>query len=87
MNKRVTFERRHFAEGRFRRAYMGTWMNPIWKRGELCVVKELKDSFTWEPSDWDTTKLVQEEAQKMAEGFNAFSGTNYPIKFTEMDVM
>ena len=87
MNKSVVFERRHFAEGRFRRAYMGTWMNPSWKRGELCVVKELKDSFTWEPSDWDTTKLVQEEAQEMAEGFNAFSGTNYPIKFTEMDVM
>ena len=70
---------------------MGTWQEPIWKRGERCVIKELKDNFTWNPSDWDTTKLVQEEAQKMAKGFNAFSKTNNlannPIKFTGIDVM
>ena len=83
----VTFKRDHFAEGRFRRAYMGTWTSPVWKRGQRCVVKELKDNFTWKPSDWDTTKMIQEEAQEMANGFNAFSRTKYPIKFTEMDVM
>ena len=87
MDKTVVFEKHHFAEGRFRRAYMGTWKSPFWKKGERCVVKELKDTFTWEPSDWDTTKLIQEEAQEMADGFNAFSCTNYPINFTEMDVM
>ena len=87
MARRAKFEPNHFAEGRFRRAYMGEWISPIWKKGQLCVVKELKDSFTWKPSDWDTTKLIQEEAQEMADGFNAFSRTNYPIKFTEMDVM
>ena len=92
MDKEVSFESKHFAEGRFRRAYMGTWTSPAWKRGQRCVVKELKDDFTWKPSDWDTTKLVQEEAQEMAKGFNVYSQTNsrtnYPaIKFTEMDVM
>ena len=87
MARRVTFDPEHFAEGRFRRAYMATWTSPIWKKGQRCVVKELKDEFTWSPSDWDTTKMIQEEAQKMANGFNAFSKTNYPIKFTEMDVM
>lgn len=87
MAKQVTFEANHFAEGRFRRAYMGTWQSPAWKKGQRCVVKELKDNFTWKPSDWDTTKMIQEEAQEMANGFNAFSRTNYPIKFTEMDVM
>ena len=83
----VTFEPKHFAEGRFRRAYMGTWTIPAWKRGQRCVVKELKDDCKWKPSDWDTTKLVQEEAQEMAKGFNDYYQTNYPIKFTEMDVM
>lgn len=83
----VVFQRHHFAEGRFRRAYMGTWVSPSWKKGERCVVKELKDSFTWKPSDWNTTRLIQEEAQTMANGFNKFSSTNYPIKFTDIDVM
>ena len=66
---------------------MGKWESPRSKMGKLCVVKELKDDFTWKPSDWDTTKLIQEEAQEMADGFNAFSNTNHPIKFTEMDVL
>ena len=87
MAKLITFEPKHFAEGRFRRAYMGTWHEPYWKKGERCVVKELKDDFTWKPSDWDTTKLVQEEAQKMAKDFNVFSKANNPVKFTEVDVM
>ena len=82
-----TFDPKHFGEGRFRRAYMGTWTRPVWKKGQHCVVKELKDDFTWKPSDWDTTKMIQEEAQEMANEFNAFSRTKYPIKFAEMDVV
>ena len=87
MAKKVSFKSEHFAEGRFRRAYMGTWTSPVWKKGQRCVVKELKDSYTWDPRDWDTTVLIQKEAQKMATEFNAFSNTNYPISFTEIDVM
>ena len=87
MDKLINFESKHFAEGRFRRAYLGTWQKPISKRGQLCVVKELKDEFTWKPSDWDTTKLIQGKAQQMAEGFNAYSNTNYPVRFTDIEVM
>ena len=87
MAKRITFQPKHFAEGRFRRAYMGTWTSPVRKMGQRCVVKELKEYVTWEPSDWDTTKMIQEEAQEMAKGFNAFSNTNYPIKFTGVEVL
>ena len=87
MARRVEFDANNFAEGRFRRAYMGTWISPSWRKGQLCVVKELKDNYTWQASDWDTTKLIQEEAQGMAEGFNAYSRSNYPINFTKIDVM
>ena len=81
------FVAEHFAEGRFRRAYLGTWTSPPSRRGQSCVVKEMKDSFTWKPSDWNTTKRIQEEAQEMAEGFNAFSETSHPIKFAKIEVM
>ncbi|XP_065907831.1 alpha-protein kinase vwkA-like [Dysidea avara] len=83
----AVFEENSFAEGRFRRAYLGTWTNPIVKRGQRCVVKELKEEYTWEASDWKTAELVQQEAQTLADGFNAYSGCKYPIKFARVDVM
>ena len=82
----ATFEPESFAEGRFRRAYMGTYTSPRKKAGKRCVVKELKESYTWRASDWDTAVEVHRESQRLARNFNKFSGTNYPISFTEVSV-
>ncbi len=82
----TTFSKTSFAEGRFRRAYMGTYTSPREKAGQKCVVKELKESYTWKATDWDSTKEIHEESQKLAGGFNKYSRTNYPIKFTDIDV-
>jgi len=86
-NLEAVFEETPFAEGRFRRAYLGTWTNPLAKRGKRCVVKELKEEYTWEASKCKTAELVQKEAQGPADGFNVYSKCTYPIKFARVDVM
>ena len=86
MAEAVTFSPTHFAQGRFRFAYMGHYTEPSWKRGKKIVVKELKESYTWYTSDWDTTVKIHDKAAELARGFNAFSGTNYPIRFTKVSV-
>jgi hypothetical protein len=80
------FNPKSFAEGRFRRAYMGTYTSPREKAGQKCVVKELKKSYTWKATDWDSTKEIHEESQKLAGGFNKYSRTNYPINFTDISI-
>ena len=87
MSIAVEFEPKSFAEGRFRRAYKGRYTTPMEKVGQKCVVKELKDSYTWNPNDWDSTVEIQEESQKLAEGFNKYSRTNYPIQFTDVNIL
>ena len=81
----VTFENQWFAEGRFRYAYRGTWITPE-KRGWKCVVKERKDVYTWKATDWDTSVKIQQEAQKLAKGFNNSLKPSHPISFTEVVV-
>ena len=56
--KSTTFNRHHFAEGRFRLAYKGTYTSGP-KEGEECVVKENKESYTWNSTDWDMTIEIQ----------------------------
>ena len=80
------FKETSFAEGRFRRAYMGKHTSPPKKAGQKCVVKELKESHTWKATDWDSTLEVHKEAQRLAEGFNKYSRSNYPISFTDVCV-
>ena len=82
----TTFDSKPFAQGRFRMAYKGTYTDPPKKAGQTCVVKELKDSYTWKPTDWNMTLDIQREAQKLAEGFNQFSSTDHPIHFTDVVV-
>ena len=83
----VEWESAKFAEGRFRYAIKGTWIRPRTKQGQHCVVKHSKASYTWKKTDWDTTVKIYEEAQELAKGFNAFSGTDRPIHFTEVIVI
>ena len=78
------FYSEHFAEGRFRLAYKGEYTAPPEKAGQKCVVKKLKDNYTWSATDWDMTLKLQEEAQKLAKGFNEFSRTDHPIIFTDV---
>lgn len=67
---RVVFDATHFAEGRFKLAYMGTHTEHPSKRGQKCVVKVNKESYTWKSTDWDMSVRIQEESKKLAEKFN-----------------
>ena len=78
----TTFESKHFAEGRFRRAYKGVWTAPPEKRGQQCVVKEMKDDYAWESTRWDTTIKIYERAGVLARQFNRSVGPSYPVSFT-----
>ena len=86
MEKSATFTPNSFAEGRFRRAYKGEYTSPPHMRGKEIVVKELKASCTWKATDWDGTVKMHTKASELARGFNAFSGTNYPIRFTDVTI-
>ena len=76
-----------FAEGRFRYAYMGTWITPE-KMGQKCVIKKRKDMCTWQATDWDIPIKIQKEAQKLAKVFNESQKPtcSRPISFTEVEV-
>ena len=65
---------------------MGTYTAPPEKAGQKCVVKEHKENYTWKSSDWDIAVEIHRESQRLAEGFNKFSNTNYPISFTDIGV-
>ena len=80
-----TFCSTPFAQGRFRFAFMGHYTEPPWKRGNKIVVKKLKESYTWNPSDWDTTVKIHKKAAELAQGFDAFSRRNL-IRFTKVSV-
>ena len=84
--ERVAFSPESFAEGRFRRAYKGRYTSPRSKRGKEVVVKELKDQCTWDAADWDTTVKIHKKASELASGFNAFSGTTHPVRFTKIAI-
>lgn len=83
----VKFNLNKFAEGRFRNAHMGKWVRPKSKEGKQCVVKHLKDSYTWKQTDWDTTQKIYEEAKELAKQFNSSTRTRKPIHFTDVSVM
>ena len=84
--RRATFNPTSFAEGRFRRAYNGTWISPASFAGRSCVVKELKSNYTWEASDWNETVNINERAKQLAVIFNSqINGTS--ISFTEVHVL
>ena len=65
---------------------MGTRTAPPEKAGQKCVVKELKESYTWNASDWDTTLEIHEEAQSLAVEFNNFCQIRGLVNFTDVAV-
>lgn len=83
----VEWKNPRFAEGRFRNAYMGTWILPREKEGQRCVVKERKDTYTWKATDWKVSENIVKKAQELAAGFNSFSKTDRPISFTDVQVL
>lgn len=85
--KSVKFNLNKFSEGRFRNVHMGKWVRPKSKEGQQCVVKHLKDSYTWKQTDWDTTEKIYKEAKELANQFNTSTKTRKPIIFTDMCVM
>ena len=66
----VDFEEHCFAQGRFRYAYKGTWIEPQDKKGQKCVVKKKKTHIAWKLTDWDTSLEIREKAQELADNFN-----------------
>ena len=80
------FEANHFAEGRFRLAYRGTYTEPSNKKGKRCVIKKSKDGFTWKPTDWKETLRILKKSKKLASGFNSFTGTSRPVKFADVEI-
>ena len=83
----ATFNDISFAEGRFRTAYMGTWIKPQRKAGKKCVIKEKKDTYAWKSTDWDTTMKIQKKAIELAEGFTCSSSCRQKIVFADAMVM
>ena len=82
----VTFEEHWFAQGRFQNAYKGTWTQPRKKKGQECVVKEKKDVYTWNSTDWNTSLEIREEAQKLADSFIASLKPPCPVSFAAVYV-
>ena len=82
----ATFDSAPFAEGRFRLAYKGTRTAPPSKKGQKCVVKESKESYTWKPTDWDMSVRIQKESKKLAEEFNKVNNCTRSIRFTDVEV-
>ena len=74
-------EHEPFSQGRFRYAFRGTWTSHPQKLNEKCVMKKFKDTYTWEPSGWDTTVKMHSIASKVATKFG--NG----IEYTGCDVM
>ena len=87
MSRRASFEPNSFAEGRFRKAYKGTWEAPQCDAGKKCVVKECKASYTWKPTDWDEIVKITEKARELANAFNSRTGTSHPMRYTDVHVM
>ncbi len=82
-----TFDLQPFDEGRFRYAYKGEYTAPPDKRGKKCVVKKMKASYTWKPTDWDETQQILDTSKELADGFNKYCSTNRPVKFVDMEVV
>ena len=82
----VVFQENWFAQGRFRNAYKGTWITPLEKLGQQCVVKKKRDTCTLNLTDWDTSVKIQKKAQEFAGSFNiSFSiGPTHPVSFAEV---
>lgn len=79
------FNSQPFAEGRFRLAYEGEYIEPLSKRGKKCVVKRKKKEYTWDSNGWDESLKLQKKAQELAELFNQANKSGMPIKFTEVN--
>ena len=86
-NKAGSFETPHFAEGRFRLAYKGRWTVHPSKVGQQLVLKKMKDRYSGNPSDWDTTVKIYTKASELAQSFNEYSKTDHPVSFTGVDVV
>ena len=84
--KQVAWNKEKFAEGRFRYAIMGTWNTPVSKSGEKCIIKHLKDSYTWKPTEWNTTMRMHRETKQLAESFNKFHSTGGVVRFADVNV-
>ena len=87
MQRSATFSTAAFAEGRFRRAYKGQWTAPVWDVGRGCVVKEMKESYSWIAADWNDIVKINGRAKDLASRFNDGMPGSYSIAYTDVHVM
>ena len=82
MERSATFNTTSFAEGRFRRAYKGRWTAPVRDAGRVCVVKEMKENYSWKEADWNDTVKINERAKDLAARFTSRTPAGYKIAYT-----
>ena len=86
--REAEFSYTSFAEGRFRRAYKGVWTAPPQDNGRACVVKELKDDYTWKATDWEVTLEINKQAKDLSAKFTSQCDiAGMSISFTDVHVM
>ena len=76
-----------FAEGRFRRAYLGQYLDIPDKIGDLAVVKKNKENYVCKQTDWRICGDIYKETQAMAISFNKCLQNYLPVNFTDVQVV
>ena len=51
------------------------------KHSEKCVIKHCKEKTVFQPTGWETTMRMHEEANKLTEEFNKFHRTHQAVSF------
>ena len=87
MERSATFNETAFAEGRFRRAYKGNWTAPMRDVGRACVMKEMKENYSWKATDWNETLTINERAKDLAARFTSRTPAGYKIAYTAVHVL
>lgn len=87
MNRRATFNPTSFAEGRFRRAYKGVWKAPVQEIGHICVVKEMKEKYTWAEADWNDAITINKRAKDLSMQFTSVMPAGYKVAYTDVHVL
>ena len=55
--------------------------------GRACVVKELKENYSWRAADWNETLKINERAKDLAERFTSRTPAGYKIFYTDVHVL
>ena len=87
----ISFQHKHFDEGRFRFAHKGikwtqqsTTSGDITKFGEQCVVKKMKSGAVFTSTAWDYTFKIYDRARRLAQQFKKEVDFSVDLHFTDV---